>query len=318
MVESKIAERHIAELGRLMRSVNGIAARIAGLLVLIFALGTVVQPALALAELTAATDEFGPQVPPSSATANELVRQTIENELNQHSDSQYMFREWRKTPEGSKTKEVIETQDGSVARLVAINDKPLTPEEAQTEDTRLKNLLAHPEIQQQKKKEQQQDDERVRKMFKELPKAFLYQELPSDSKDLVHLSFQPNPKYEPSSHETAVFKSMSGQMWINEKEKRLARIEGTLFKDVNFGWGLLGHLDKGGHFTVQQSKIGPDRWDVTDMDVWFTGKALLFKTINERELEKMTDFRRVPNRLTLAQGIDLLNGSPTDSSAKGR
>jgi hypothetical protein len=78
-------------------------------------------------------------------------------------------------------------------------------------------------------------------------------------------------------------------------------------RDVSFGWGILGHLDKGGHFFVAQSKIGPDRWEATEMNIQFTGKALLFKTINLRQVETLSDFRRVPDNLSLAQGIDILN-----------
>jgi hypothetical protein len=96
-------------------------------------------------------------------------------------------------------------------------------------------------------------------------------------------------------------------MWISASDQRLARIEATLFRDVTFGWGILGHLDKGGHFIVEQSKIAPGRWEATDMNIQFTGKALLFKSINLRQIEKLSDFRRVPDGLSLAQGIELLN-----------
>jgi hypothetical protein len=131
--------------------------------------------------------------------------------------------------------------------------------------------------------------------------------VPSETPGLTHFRFEPNPNFQPDSHEAAVFKSMSGQMWISAQEKRLVRIEGTLFKEVNFGWGILGHLDKGGHFTVAQGRIGPGRWEVTEMDVQFTGRALLFKNISTREYEKYSGFRLVGQSLSLAQGIDLLN-----------
>jgi hypothetical protein len=248
----------------------------------------------------------------SSISANELVQRVVQNELNARDEGHYMYRDWRKTPDGSAVKEMIETNEGVVARLIAVNDQPLTPAQRQNEDARLRHLLAHPEIQQQKKKEQQQDADRVKKMFKELPKAFRYEYVGVDyDKDgeLIHLKFEPDPKFNPPSRETSVFKSMSGQMWVSVPDERLAKIEATLFKDVNFGWGILGHLNKGGHFFVSQSKIGPDRWEATDMNIQFTGKALFFKTINMQQIEKLSDFRRVPDNLTLSQAIDLLNKS---------
>ena len=65
-----------------------------------------------------------PAVPP-----NEYVQRVVQHELDARDDSAMMYRDWRMTPEGSKTKEMIETKAGMVARLIAINDRPLTPEQ---------------------------------------------------------------------------------------------------------------------------------------------------------------------------------------------
>ena len=155
----------------------------------------------------------------------------------------------------------------------------------------------------------------MQKMFRDLPRAFLYQPLPAAATDVIHLGFQPNPKFDPSSREAAVFKGMSGEMWIDARQKRLIRIEGALFRDVTFGWGLLGRLDKGGHFSVRQAEIGPGRWETVELDIHFTGKALLFKSISLRERSRYSDFRPVPQRLTLAQGVELLSHGEPEQTA---
>lgn len=263
------------------------------------------------------TRRISAQVPQSAArtlmesvTPNTLVKRVVYNELNAHDGGNYMYRDWRQTPSGSKTKEMIETRDGVVARLIAINNHPLTPTERSAENARLQDLLNHPQLQLEKKKEQEQDEARVKRMFKELPNAFIYQYdgvQPSNWGELIRLSFSPDPNFRSPSRETSVFRAMSGHMWISASDQRLARIEASLFRDVTFGWGILGHLDKGGHFIVQQSKIAPGRWEATDMNIQFTGKALFFKTINLRQIERLNDFHRVPDGLSLAQGIELLN-----------
>ncbi len=245
----------------------------------------------------------------TSTTPDALVARVVQNELNERDEGSYMYRDWRQTPEGSKTKEMIDTRDGVVARMIAINDQPLNPQQQAAEDARLQNLLAHPELQKQKQKEQQQDADRVKKMFRELPTAFHYQYAgvdPGASGELIKLNFTPNPNYQPPSRETSVYRAMSGQMWVSAADLRLARMEATLFRDVTFGWGILGHLDKGGHFFVAQSKVGPNDWQATYMNIQFTGRALLFKTINVRQIEKLSNFHEVPNGLNLAQGIELL------------
>jgi hypothetical protein len=256
--------------------------------------------------------------PPSSSSAQaiqqstrpaELVGRVVENELNAKDEGHFQYRRWRQTTDGTRVKEVVETAAGTVDRLVAVDGQPLTAKQQAKEDTRLHDLLLHPERQQQHQKEQRQDDETERMMFRELPVAFLYEYAGTERGqwgELICLRFVPNPNYQPPSRETSVYKAMSGKLWVALPEYRLARIEATLFQEVRFGWGILGHLDKGGHFYIEQSKIGPSRWDVTYQDIQFDGKALLFKTICLHEVEKTSEFRSVPESLSLAAGIEML------------
>jgi len=244
-----------------------------------------------------------------STSASQLVAKVVSNELNAHEQGRFMYRDQRKTPEGEKTKELVETDAGAVARLIAIDGRPLTPQQRAEEDARLQNLEQHPEVQQQKRREQQQDDEHVKKMFGELPRAFRYQYEGTDfgkSGETLRLNFAPDPQYQPSSREASVFKAMSGKLWVGIPDYRLARIEATLFRDVSFGWGLFGRLDKGGHFFVEQTKVGSLRWESTYVNLQFTGKILLFKTLNLCQVDQLSDFHPVPEGLTLAQGIEML------------
>ncbi len=100
---------------------------------------------------------------------------------------------------------------------------------------------------------------------------------------------------------------MAGELWVDVNQERLAAINGHLMEDVKFGGGLLGHLEKGGHFEVRQAEVAPGHWDMTFMAVDMKGKALLFKSIKVQQTEKRTDFQRVPDELTLAQAADILN-----------
>jgi hypothetical protein len=69
---------------------------------------------------------------------------------------------------------------------------------------------------------------------------------------------------------------------------------------VTFGGGILGHLERGGHFSVERTEIAPEDWEVTKMDVSMQGKALLFKTISIKQKEIHGNFERVSSNLTLA------------------
>ena len=91
-----------------------------------------------------------------------------------------------------------------------------------------------------------------------------------------------------------------------EARIRLAAFNGHLTQDVKFGLGLLGHLDKGGHFEVRQAEVVPGHWDMTTMSLEMTGKALLFKSIGVQKRENRRDFHRVSDDLTLTQAADIL------------
>jgi hypothetical protein len=198
---------------------------------------------------------------------------------------------------------------------IAYNNNPLAPEQTRSEEARLAGLVGNPEQLSRKHNQEQESADRTLRIVKALPDAFLYDydgeqpgtpDLGKDGDRLVRLKFRPNPAYRPPSHVEDVLVGMEGFLLIDSEARRIARIDGTLFKEVSFGWGILGHLDKGGHFLVEQRDVGDGSWDVSRMSLAFTGKILLFKSIAINSQEVFSDFRRVPSDTTFAQGVEML------------
>ena len=257
---------------------------------------------------------------PSTAPAD-LVRKAVQNEVGSSPDRlKFMFRQFKDTPHGSETKLIVETRDASAGLLVAINGKPLTPEQRQQEEARLQNLINNPDALAKKRKSEKEDTQNTERILKALPDAFLYEYdgtetgrtgLGKDGDELVRLKFRPNPKYDPPTHTEQVLTGMQGSMLIDATEYRLAKIDGMLFKQVGFGWGILGHLDKGGRFLVEQGDVGDKHWEVTHMTLDFTGKVLLVKSLKIKTNELYTDFHPAPPDLTFAEGVEFLKKQPT-------
>jgi hypothetical protein len=251
--------------------------------------------------------------PPQQHSFNpqELVRHAVTNEVKAgHDDVSLMFRVRRQTPKtGVQTREYVETAEGTAGMLVVVNDQPISAEQRQQEFARLEQLLHNPAELRKKQKQQKEDSERVNRMVQTLPDAFRYQyegTVKVNGLELVRLRFEPNPDFEPPSREQQVFTGMNGFLLIEPHKARIARIDGTLFKDVGFGWGILGHLDRGGRFVVVQGPVADGYWTTTHMQLSFTGRALFFKSINIQETEDSSDFRRVPGHMTFAQGVEML------------
>ncbi len=241
----------------------------------------------------------------------ELVRAAVANALRDGDQrTPYIYRLRREKPAASsEVRDIIMTRDGLVARLVAFNDQPLTTEQRARDDARISKLLSDPREQAKRRRQQEEERARVRHMLSALPDAFLYEhdgQEQSPSGTLIRLKFRPNPEFDPPTRETLVYKGMTGTILIDENERRIARLDATLVETVNLGWGLVAHLDKGGRFTIDQTRLPSGQWEITAMTLDFTGRAFLFKSLKIQSRQTITDFRPAPADLTLAEGVALL------------
>jgi len=249
--------------------------------------------------------------------ANDLVREVVAQEVaaaNQPS-SRHMFCSHKQTSKGSQTRLYVETKDAMAGMLVAVNDQPLSAQQKQAETDRLYWLSGNPEQLRKKRAREKEDADRTLRIVKALPDAFRYQyagteagstEIGKAGDELLKVTFSPNPDYSPPSKVEQVLDGMEGYLLIDPTARRIAKIDGALFREVSFGWGLIGHLDKGGHFVVQQADVGDGTWDITLMSLKITGKILLLKGISMISDEKFSDFQAVAQDLSFAQGVDLL------------
>jgi hypothetical protein len=246
----------------------------------------------------------------------DLVRRTVQNEIKANNNSTaFSFQERRESPTGSQTELIVETREAMAGMLIANNDHPLSPQERQAEIGRLDHLVQDPAELARKKAKEAETKDRITRIVKALPDAFLYEFDGMDSGNswlgaqdakLVRLKFRPNPKYNPPTHVEQVLTGMQGVMLIDVKQERIARIDGTLANEVGFGWGILGHLNQGGHFIVDQADMGTGNWEVTRMGVDLTGKVLLFRALVFKSTKTYNDFHPAPPNLSFAEGVDML------------
>jgi hypothetical protein len=245
----------------------------------------------------------------------ELVRRASRNEIKANDDATFycMFKDTTEYKDHSITKEILRTKQGGLTSTVLINGKPLTPEERKKDDEKLAKFANDPDARTKRRDSNKADDKRAEAMLTSLPDAFLYTYVGTDrgprGEQLVHLKFKANPSFNPPNHETAVYQGMEGDMTIDRQAMRIAKIDGTLFKDVDFGWGILGRLNKGGKFIIVQRDVGGGHWEEVQETLQFNGKILLVKPLTIWSTETMTDFRPVSSDLTVAQALDLLHKS---------
>lgn len=235
-----------------------------------------------------------------------LVQQMVYNDLQDRDQESFWAYHLEKAVDGQrKSEEQVETQQGPVFRVFAIDGRALDPAQQQAERERVNRVLQDP-AEQRKVKQQHDDDEaRVRKLMGLLPKAFLFDLDGTDGQN-VRLRFRPNPSFVPPDYEDRIFRALAGTLTIDGRQKRLVEMKGQLFDDVEFGFGLLGRINKGSTFAIARQPVSARHWKTNRVNVHVSGHFILFKSVSRQQDEVRSSFREVANDLTVQQAFDLL------------
>jgi hypothetical protein len=252
--------------------------------------------------------------------AGELMRRAVQHKLDEaktHKPVRYLIR--KQDLRRDTTKEIVETKDGDVARLVAEDGKPLSSDADTAEMARLDDLAAHPELQQKRKRAEEKDASQVQHILRLMPEALVYTmtgTVACGQGTCWRLTFAPKAGWDAPDMESELLTGVVGEVWIDREQEELVRIDATFEKSVRYLGGILGRLDKGSTLRLEQSDVGRDGkhdWELTGLAMNVTGKALMVKSLEFKVTEEATNFREVPGGMGYRDGIRLLK-----SSASGR
>jgi hypothetical protein len=237
-----------------------------------------------------------------------------------HPSHPMRYRLRKSSPRLTSTKEIVETADGDVARLLLFNDQTLTQTQEQAEQARLDALLSDPSLQQHRKQSEDSDTSRAMKILRVLPAAFVYQfsgagTAPSGT--IEKFTFKPNPQFSPPDLETQILTAMAGEIWIDPVQERVVRLAGSLQQDKDIGWGIIGELDKGGWVQIDQADVADHQWRIVHLQLKMSGR-MLFKTKVSDSVQDYTEFAPVPAGLNYKQAIQLLRSAGGANSKASR
>jgi hypothetical protein len=139
-------------------------------------------------------------------TPNSWADAAIANELkviDRQGQVPLRFRQRKVDAKGDTTREVIESKDGNVARMVERDGQPLTAAEDAAERDRLAGDIASPDdfLRHHKREDANRDD--VLQLVRMMPKAMIYSYAPGQPQSKaqegqeVVLDFHPNPEFRP-------------------------------------------------------------------------------------------------------------------------
>ena len=201
---------------------------------------------------------------------------------------------------GIQLRDVIESRDGTVARLIQRDDRNLTPEEDKAEQQRLNDLLTSPSAFHKHINGDAPEKHRAVDLIRMLPDAMIYTYVPgqpqlaaTSSGPQVVLDFAPNQGWKPPTLPAEALSGLRGRVWIDTGTHHMMRMEGDIFQSVNVGWGMLAKIYPGGKLMLEQSPAPGGRWVFTRFSSELTLRALMLKTIHQNSHVETRDHQTI-------------------------
>lgn len=253
----------------------------------------------------------------AAISSQQLIKDVAWNELqDRERDSFWTYEVEQKIGQTSYAKRQVETEQGPIFRILEENGKPLTGAESRREQGRLDHLLNSPSALAKNHEDHQQDEERLQRLIKLMPDAFLYEQDGPSSGDLVTFRFRPNPAFRPPTYEARVFHGMAGTIEINQRLKRFVAVQGKVIDRIDFGYGLLGYVDKGGWFHIHREQVSATHWKTDLVDVHVSGRVILFKSLSKDHHEMRSAFQPLPTDISLKDAKRILDQPVAQNEAE--
>lgn len=253
-----------------------------------------------------------PALPPG--TPNSWVDAAVRNELasiqDDHHPLRYLVRKVDR--KGDTTREVIESAQGNVARLIRRDGKPITATEDTAERSRLNDILSSPG---DFLKHQQRDGAGrtyAIQLIKLLPEAGIYtyttgqpQPAGAASPQIV-IDFVPNPAFHPPTMVAELLTGLKGRVWIDARTATMTRIEGDVLRPVNFGWGIVARVYPGGHMEFEQILVGGKRWAYSHLEMDVMVREVMLHTVNEKTKMSAWNIELLPSPVSYQDAVHAL------------
>ncbi|MGZ4874115.1 MAG: hypothetical protein ACXV5R_03005 [Candidatus Angelobacter sp.] len=248
---------------------------------------------------------------PASADHLALIARAADRELIElESPTPFEYQERLEWIWGSETRSVIETPEGRADRIVLFGDEPLSPVHQARQRHRLEKLLSDRDAVKGELSDQKAETQRRLRMVQAFPRAFFF-DFVGPENGLLRFNFRPDPEFSPRDRETQMYRGMEGTVWIEPVQERIVQIRGKLVKDVTFGWGIFGRLNKGGIYEIAQTQLSPGTWRITALNVDMKGKVFLFDTFRFLRKESNSRFQPVSPLMTYQSAVKTLLATPT-------
>lgn len=239
-----------------------------------------------------------------------------EVEILQHEAPYLRYRVHTVDQKGDRVRDLVECQGGTVARVIRRDGRSLTQQEDKDERDRLADLLKSPADFNKHAKTEASSKKLAADLVTLMPDSMIYTYVPGQPQiadrpgmQLVVLDYEPNPHWSPPNTTSEALTGLKGRMWIDSRTHRLVRMEGSVFRGVNFGWGMLAHVYPGGRLVLEQSEVNNQRWIYSRFSQDTRVRALMVKLMDLKVEIVTSDYQTIPV-MSYQDAIRLLLATP--------
>ncbi len=183
---------------------------------------------------------------------------------------------------GTKTFAELMILGSPYERLIAIDGKPLSPDQEAQEQKKLTATISRrrnesPEERNQRLAKYEKIRKRDRSLMEEFTKAFDFAcigEQEVGGREAYVLEATPRPGYQPPNRETEVLKGTKGRLWIDKQSFNWVKAEAEVIKPVPIV-GFLARVEPGTHFELDAMPISNDIWLPSHFSMKTRAKVLL-------------------------------------------
>ena len=218
---------------------------------------------------------------------------------------------------GDVVREVIESREGNVARLIGRNAAPLSAEEDKAERARLEGILASPGEFLNREQRDRASRRFALELIQNMPAAMLWSFTPAQPQPAnargpqVVLDFTPDPAFKPPTLVTDGLTGIAGRIWIDAGSHCITRIEGHILHPVNFGWGgMLARISSGGTIGFEQEMAGDARWLYSRLSEHIVIREMMVHTVHQDAEMNVFDVQHLPALPTYQEAIRALLAIP--------
>ena len=222
---------------------------------------------------------------------------------------------------GDLTRDLIESRDGSVARLISKEGRALTAEEDEAERERLQAMIDDPSAFAKHVKTEQTGKKQAIDIIRLIPDAMLFSytegqpqaaradQAQGQRKPDIVIDFHPKPGWSPPTLASETLTGLQGRIWIDAQTHHMTRLETNVFRPVNLGFGVVAKLFPGGNVTLTQSQIASQRWLTGHFVEHISLRVAMVKTIRENSDVQTSNYASIDS-MSYQQAVQLLLATP--------